>query len=125
MWSTARCSAVVQRVLQGGKWCRVKWDIDGAITQVAVQDLHVDEIPSADSSEETVVSDVRTVLPACQVKLMNTVPRKVKFPQLAVRQIHLMRVNKPMNQQTREERSVTSLLLISGSSVFSLCCDML
>lgn len=65
MWSTARCSAVVQRVLQGGKWCRVKWDIDGAITQVAVQDLRVDEIPSADSSEETVVSDVRTVLPAC------------------------------------------------------------
>ena len=26
-WNTATCSGIVQRVLHGGQWCRVKWDI--------------------------------------------------------------------------------------------------
>ena len=42
-WSTATCSGVVQRVIQGGLWCRVRWDIDGAVTRVAVRDLHIEE----------------------------------------------------------------------------------
>ena len=48
MWSIARCSAAMQRVLQGGQWCRVKGDIDVTITWIAVHALRVDELPSVD-----------------------------------------------------------------------------
>ena len=56
-WNTARCSGAVQRVLQGGQWCRLKWNIDGAVTRVAVSDLRVDEWSYVDSSNRTNVSD--------------------------------------------------------------------
>ena len=56
-WNTARCSGIVLRVFKGGQWCRVKWDVDGAVTRVAVRDLHVDKWPDVNSSTETDVSD--------------------------------------------------------------------
>ena len=56
-WNTTTCSGIVQRVLHCGQWCRVKWDIDGAIARVAVRDLNVDKWPHVSSSSEMDVSD--------------------------------------------------------------------
>ena len=56
-WNTATCSGIVLRILRGGQWCRVKWDVDGAVTRVAVRDLHVDKWPHVSSSTETDVSE--------------------------------------------------------------------
>ena len=44
-------------VFQGGQWGRVKWDVDGAVTRVAVCDLRVDKWPDVNSSTETNVFD--------------------------------------------------------------------
>ena len=57
-WSTARCSGVMLHVFQRGKLCRVKWDVDGAVTQVhvAVRHLRVDKCPDVNISRDTDVS---------------------------------------------------------------------
>ena len=57
-WNTARCSGVVQHIFRGGEWCRVKWTIDGAVTQVALRDLQLDEWPHVgDSNESGILSN--------------------------------------------------------------------
>ena len=56
-WNTATCNGIVLRILHGGQWCCVKWDVDGAVTRVAVRDLHVDKWPHVNSSTDTDVSE--------------------------------------------------------------------
>ena len=65
-WSTARCSGFVQRVYLGNQWCRVKWDIDGAVSRTAVCDLQIDEQPHIEIHQYTGISSSEEVSEARQ-----------------------------------------------------------